>query len=135
MKLLFATAVAAFVASSSTAIECTWSSDTHAIDCPHHKYVDRATGKLTNVQYSTKPFSRPLDKKDTQTYYEHDDSRKDNNGTASFSYFFNFGTNVDPTDPVLKKDGPRRTGGLRGLSRIKKRWTSWPESKAESFKL
>lgn len=111
MKLLFTTAIAAFVASTSTAIDCKWSSDTHAIDCPYHTYVDRATGKLTHVQYSTKPFSRPLDKKDTQTYYEHDDSRTDNNGTASFSYFFNIGTNVDPTDPVLKKDGCGTTYG------------------------
>jgi hypothetical protein len=111
MKLLFTTAIAAFVASTSTAIDCKWSSDTHAIDCPYHTYVDRATGKLTHVQYSTKPFSRPLDKKDTQTYYEHDDSRTDNNGTASFSYFFNIGTNVDPTDPVLKKDGCAKTVG------------------------
>jgi hypothetical protein len=93
-----------------SSLDCSWDSTTQNIDCPYHTYVDRKTGKLQTVQYTTAPFTRPLSKEDKNTYYKHDDSRKDNNGTASFSYFFNIGGNV-PMDDTLKKDGCATTTG------------------------
>ena len=96
MKSIFLLLPVAALAS----VDCTWDYASQLVTCPNHKYYDRVTKKLLPITYHTSPFSRPLegDKTDKLEYYEHDDSRIDNNGTTSFSYFFNVGRNAVHAD-------------------------------------
>jgi len=107
--LLFITTLLPSFALAS--VDCSWDYESQLVTCNNHKYYDRITKKLLPITYHTSPFTRPLAEiKNDADHYSHDDKRHDNNGTASFDYFFNIGRNVNQGAATIPADCKETTG-------------------------